>query len=249
MDNLLDLTGKVALVTGGARGIGAATVILLAQHGADIVILDLKKTDECVRTLQAVQQAGRRVLFLETDVSHTENVAQACQQAEKKMGPIDILVNNAGIARSNTMININEADWDAVVDVNLKGIYNTCQALVPGMMERGYGRVVNLSSIAGRRGSLFGDVHYSAAKAGVIGFTKYLARIAGPKGVLCNAVAPGIVKTEILSPEHEAQSQANIPLGRTGRAEEIAAVILFLCAPMSSYITGMVVDVNGGSYM
>ncbi len=249
MDDLLNIAGRVALITGGARGIGAATAKLLALHGADIIILDLKRTDESDRTLRAVQQAGRRALLIEADVSQTEKVAQVCREAEKTMGPVDILVNNAGIARSNTMADITEADWDAVIDVNLKGVYNTCKALVPGMMERGYGRVVNLSSIAGRRGSLFGDVHYSSAKAGVIGFTKCLARIAGPRGVLCNAVAPGIVKTDILSAEHEAQSQANIPLGRTGRAEEIAAAILFLCSPMSSYITGMVMDVNGGSYM
>jgi len=165
------------------------------------------------------------------------------------MGHVDILVNNAGIARQNTMANISEEDWDAVIDVNLKGVFNTCKRFVPPMQERGWGRVINLSSIAGRRGSMFGDVHYSSAKAGVIGFTKCLAKICGPQGVTVNAVAPGIVKTQILSEEHEQASQAFIPLGRTASPEEIASVILFFASDMSSYVTGTVLDVNGGSYM
>lgn len=248
-DILLNLEGQRAVVTGGARGIGAATAILLAQHGADIAIMDLKETESAQETVRAIEQLGRRGVFIPVDVADYDDVFSAAARAESELGPIDILINNAGIARTNTMVNIPEADWDAVIDVNLKGVYNTCKALVPGMMERGRGRVVNISSIAGRRGSIFGDVHYSSAKAGVIGFTKCLARIAGPCHVLCNAVAPGIVKTDILSQEHEQQSQVNIPLGRTASAPEIASVILFLCSPMSSYVTGTVIDVNGGSYM
>lgn len=246
---LLDLTGKIAIVTGGARGIGAATAILLAKHGASVAIFDIRETEEAKKTMAEIEKAGQKVIFVPVDISDYSAVSATLKTVEDKLGAPDILVNNAGIARSNTMVNISEEDWDAVIDVNLKGVYNTCKTFVPGMMERGSGRIVNISSIAGRRGSIFGDVHYSSAKAGVIGFTKCLARIAGPHNVLCNAVAPGIVKTDILSEEHEQQSQANIPLGRTAVASEIASVILFLCSPMSSYVTGMVIDVNGGSYM
>lgn len=249
MDPLMDLSGKTAIVTGGARGIGAATAILLARYGADIAIFDLRETEEAKKTVAAVREEGRRCRFIPVDVSDFKAVQSTKEIVENDLGAPDILINNAGIARTNTMENIPEEDWDAVIDVNLKGVYNTCKTFVPGMMDRRSGRVVNVSSIAGRRGSIFGDVHYSSAKAGVIGFTKCLARIAGPRNVLCNAVAPGIVKTDILSEAHEQQSLASIPLGRTAVATEIAAVMLFLCAPMSSYVTGTVIDVNGGSYM
>lgn len=249
IDPLMDLRGKTAIITGGARGIGAATAILLARHGADIAIFDLRKTEEAEKVVSAVREEGRRCRFVPVDVANYKAVQDTKEIVENELGAPDILINNAGIALSNTMVNIPEEDWDTVIDVNLKGVYNTCKTFVPGMMDRRYGRVINVSSIAGRRGSIFGDVHYSSAKAGVIGFTKCLARITGPQNVLCNAVAPGIVKTDILSAVHEQQSQANIPLGRTATATEIAAVMLFLCAPMSSYVTGTVIDVNGGSYM
>lgn len=249
IDPLMDLRGKTAIITGGARGIGAATAILLARHGADIAIFDLRKTEEAEKVVSAVRGEGRRCRFVPVDVANYKAVQDTKEIVENELGAPDILINNAGIALSNTMVNIPEEDWDTVIDVNLKGVYNTCKTFVPGMMDRRYGRVINVSSIAGRRGSIFGDVHYSSAKAGVIGFTKCLARITGPQNVLCNAVAPGIVKTDILSAVHEQQSQANIPLGRTATATEIAAVMLFLCAPMSSYVTGTVIDVNGGSYM
>ena len=249
IDPLMDLRGKTAIITGGARGIGAATAILLARHGADIAIFDLRKTEEAEKVVSAVREEGRRCRFVPVDVANYKAVQDTKEIVENELGAPDILINNAGIALSNTMVNIPEEDWDTVIDVNLKGVYNTCKTFVPGMMDRRYGRVINVSSIAGRRGSIFGDVHYSSAKAGVIGFTKCLARITGPQNVLCNAVAPGIVKTDILSAVHEQQSQANIPLGRTATATEIASVMLFLCAPMSSYVTGTVIDVNGGSYM
>jgi len=165
------------------------------------------------------------------------------------MGKVDILVNDAGIALSNTMKDISEADWDAVIDVNLKGVFNMCKLFTQQMMDRKWGRIINISSIAGRRGSLFGDVHYSSAKAGVIGFTKCLARIAGPCNVTVNAVAPGIAKTKILSEAHEQASLSMIPLGRTAEPREIASVILFLLLPWLIMLPGTVLDVNGGSYM
>lgn len=249
MDKLTSLEGKVALVTGGARGIGSAAAVMLAEHGADIVVADLIETEDARTTMKKIEDTGRRGLFLAVDVSDAASVAAMYHSAKACLGRVDILVNNAGIARSNTMANISEEDWDAVIDVNLKGVFNTCKLIAPNMMERGWGRIINISSIAGRRGSLFGDVHYSSAKAGVIGFTKCLARICGPGNVTVNAIAPGIVKTQILSQEHEAVSQSLIPLGRTAVPDEIASVILFFACGMSDYVTGTVLDVNGGSYM
>ncbi|MDE7003792.1 MAG: SDR family oxidoreductase [Oscillospiraceae bacterium] len=246
---MLDLTGRNALITGSARGIGRAAALLLAQHGAGIIVNDLKETPEGAQTVAQIEAMGGRAAFIAADVADSASTARLCKEALDRMGHVDILVNNAGIARQNTMANISEEDWDAVIDVNLKGVFNTCKRFVPPMQERGWGRVINLSSIAGRRGSMFGDVHYSSAKAGVIGFTKCLAKICGPQGVTVNAVAPGIVKTQILSEEHEQASQAFIPLGRTASPEEIASVILFFASDMSSYVTGTVLDVNGGSYM
>ncbi len=249
MDRLTSLEGKVALVTGGARGIGSAAAVMLAEHGADIVVADLQETEDARATMKKIEDTGRRGLFLTADVSGSASVAAMYQAAREHFGKVDILVNNAGIARSNTMADISQEDWDAVIDVNLKGVFNTCKLIAPDMMDRGWGRIINISSIAGRRGSLFGDVHYSSAKAGVIGFTKCLARICGPGSVTVNAIAPGIVKTQILSQEHEAVSQSMIPLGRTAVPEEIASVILFFACGMSDYVTGTVLDVNGGSYM
>ena len=246
---MLDLTGKNALITGSARGIGRAAALMLAEHGAGIVVNDLEQTQEAAQTVEQIRSMGGQAVFIAADVADSASVAHLYQEAAAHMGHIDILVNNAGIARQNTMENISEADWDAVIDVNLKGVFNTCKRFVPAMQERGWGRVINLSSIAGRRGSIFGDVHYSSAKAGVIGFTKCLAKICAPQGVTVNAIAPGIVKTQILSQEHEQASQALIPLGRTAVPEEIASVILFFASGMSSYVTGAVLDVNGGSYM
>lgn len=246
---MLDLTGRNALITGSARGIGRATALLLAQHGAGIIVNDLKETPEGAQTVAQIEAMGGRAVFIAADVADSASAARLYEKALESMGHVDILVNNAGIARQNTMANISEEDWDAVIDVNLKGVFNTCKRFVPPMQERGWGRVINLSSIAGRRGSMFGDVHYSSAKAGVIGFTKCLAKICGLQGVTVNAVAPGIVKTQILSEEHEQASQAFIPLGRTAVPEEIASVILFFASDMSSYVTGTVLDVNGGSYM
>ena len=191
---MLNLTGRNALITGSARGIGRAAALMLAQHGAGIIVNDLNETPEAARTVAQIEAMGGQAVFIAADVADSASAAHLYEKAMESMGHVDILVNNAGIARQNTMANISEEDWDAVIDVNLKGVFNTCKRFVPPMQARGWGRVINLSSIAGRRGSMFGDVHYSSAKAGVIGFTKCLAKICGPQGVTVNAVAPGIVK-------------------------------------------------------
>ncbi len=188
-------------------------------------------------------------MVVEADVTDRKSVEMMVRRALDRLGKIDILVNNAGIALSNTMMDISVEDWHRVLNVNLTGVFHTCQVICPHMMERRSGRIINVSSIAGRRGSIFGDVHYSSAKAGVIGFTKCLARIMAPYNVTVNAIAPGIVKTAILSEEHHQASLPHIPMGRAGEPAEIASVILFYASELSTYVTGTVLDVNGGSYM
>lgn len=243
------LKGKVAFITGGRRGIGKAIATTFATEGADIVICDLVVDSAAEETVLEIEALGRRAIAVRADVAQRQEVDEAVAAAMKAFGCIDILVNNAGIALSNTMVDISEKDWDAVIDVNLKGTFNTCQATAQHMMDRKSGRVINMSSIAGRRGSIFGDVHYSSAKAGIIGFTKCMARIVAPYGITVNAIAPGIVTTDILSAEHEAASMPHIPLGRAGKPQDIANAALFFASPLSDYVTGMVLDVNGGSYM
>jgi 3-oxoacyl-[acyl-carrier protein] reductase len=243
------LEGKRAFITGGRRGIGRAIALAFAREGADIAICDLVVDDAAKDAVKAVEALGRRAIAVQADVALRPQVDRAVAEALAALGELDIVVNNAGIALSNTMMDIPEADWDAVIDVNLKGLFNVSQATTARMMERRTGRVINISSIAGRRGSIFGDVHYSSAKAGVIGFTKCMARVVAPYGITVNAIAPGIVSTDILSAEHEAASLPMIPLGRTGKPDDIANVALFFASPLSDYVTGTVLDVNGGSYM
>jgi len=243
------LEGKTAFITGARRGIGRAMALTFAEQGADIVVCDLTIDETAQQTVRDIEALGRRALAVKANVAVRADVDAAVEKALGAFGRIDILVNDAGIALTNTMMDIPEADWDAVIAVNLKGVFNTCQATARHMMDRKTGRVINISSIAGRRGSLFGDVHYSAAKAGVIGFTKCMARIMAPYGVTVNAIAPGIVTTDILSAEHEAASMPLIPLGRAGRPQDIADAALFFASKLSDYVTGTVLDVNGGSYM
>jgi 3-oxoacyl-[acyl-carrier protein] reductase len=243
------LEGKTAFITGGRRGIGRAIALAFAKDGADIVVCDMVLDASAEQTVRDIEALGRKAVTARADVSNRADVDAAVAKALDAFGRIDILVNNAGIALTNTMMDIPERDWDAVIDVNLKGLFNTCQATAPHMMERKTGRVINISSIAGRRGSLFGDVHYSSAKAGVIGFTKCMARIVAPYGITVNAIAPGIVTTDILSAEHESASMPLIPMGRSGSPQDIAGVALFFASSLSDYVTGTVLDVNGGSYM
>ncbi len=243
------LEGEIAFITGARRGIGKAIALTFAAEGADIVVCDLVVDAAAEETVRDIEALGRGAIAVQANVAARPDVDRAVAEAMRRFGRIDILVNDAGIALTNTMMNIPEKDWDAVIDVNLKGTFNTCQATAQHMMGRGSGRVINISSIAGRRGSIFGDVHYSSAKAGVIGFTKCMARIVAPYGVTVNAIAPGIVTTDILSAEHEAASMPLIPLGRAGRPQDIANAALFFASPLSDYVTGTVLDVNGGSYM
>jgi 3-oxoacyl-[acyl-carrier protein] reductase len=243
----LDLTGKVALVTGGARGIGLAVAQHLYEAGAHVGLSDLQGAPEAAASL-----TGKgRTFGVAGDVSDPAQVEDAVGQVEGALGPIDILVNNAGITRDGLLMRMAEEDWDLVLRVNLKGVFNCTKHVARGMAKRRAGRIINVSSVVGIRGNA-GQGNYSASKAGVIGFTKSIARELASRGVLVNAVAPGFIDTEMtkkLSDDVRKALQDQIPLQRLGQPEDIADAVLFLASDLSNYITGHVLVVDGGMVM
>ncbi len=241
------LDGKVAVISGAAspRGIGLATARLFAAHGARVAILDLRGAGEAAAGL------GPEHRGYACDVTDRAACGQAVGQAISDLGGIDVLVNNAGITQPLKLMEIGPAQWDAVLDVNLRGVLNLSQAVVPHMRERCAGSIACMSSVSAQRGGgIFGGPHYSAAKAGVLGLAKAMARELGPDGIRVNCVTPGLIQTDItggkLTPEMKDEIAATIPLGRLGEAEDVARVFLFLASELSGYITGAVIDVNGG---
>lgn len=252
------LTGKVALVTGAAGGLGRVFCRTLARAGADIAAADLNRggVEEVAAEIRSL---GRRAVAIEMDVRSPEAVRAGVARAEEALGGIDILVNNAGgsLYTPKALGDIREEDWDLVLDVNLKGAFLCCQAVVPSMRRRGGGRIINVSSIGGRTASIVTGVPYAAAKAGLIGLTRRLAKEVGKDQINVNAIAPGTVLSgermvalwNELSPAEQERTLADVPLGRLSTAEEQADVVLFLAGPASRYITGAVIDVNGGRFM
>jgi 3-oxoacyl-[acyl-carrier protein] reductase len=241
------LDGRVALVTGGARGIGKAIALRLAGEGAKVAIVDLM--DAGVETAREVEQAtGRATTFVKADISKEIEAKAAVVAAEEALGPIDILVNNAGITRDGLALTMSESDWDAVLTVNLKGSFLMSKAVLRGMIKRRRGSIVSISSVVARRGNA-GQINYSAAKAGLIGLTKSLAREVASRNVRVNAVAPGYIETEMTAKLDEKSRQAlinQIPLGRIGSPEAVADAVAFLAGDESSFITGAVLAVDGG---
>jgi 3-oxoacyl-[acyl-carrier protein] reductase len=241
------LDGRVALVTGGARGIGKAIALRLAVEGAKVAIVDLM--DAGVDTAREVEQAtGQATTFVKADISKEAEAKAAIVAAEEALGPIDILVNNAGITRDGLALTMPESDWDAVLTVNLKGSFLMSKAVLRGMIKRRRGSIISISSVVARRGNA-GQVNYSAAKAGLIGLTKSLAREVASRNVRVNAVAPGYIETEMTAKLDEKSRQAligQIPLGRIGSPEAVADAVAFLAGDQSSFITGAVLAVDGG---
>ena len=246
-DRNAPLAGRVALVTGGARGIGRAIALRLAADGAKVGIIDL--ADSGAETAREVEKAsGQATTFFKADISKEAEAKAAVAAVEASLGPVDILVNNAGITRDGLMLVMDEGDWDAVLTVNLKGAFVMTKAVLRGMIKRRSGSIVSISSVVGRRGNA-GQVNYSAAKAGLIGLTKSLAKEVGSRNIRVNAVAPGYIETEMTAALGEAARNAlmsQIPLGRIGSPEGVADAVAFLAGDSASFITGAVLAIDGG---
>lgn len=245
------VAGRVAVVTGGAKGIGEGISRALVAAGAQLAIADLDEPS--ARALaDRLSAGGARAIAVSCDVADTASVTAAARHVHATLGPIDLLINNAGIGDFVSFPDITRERWDRMIDIHLTGAYNWSHAVMPGMIARRYGRVVNVSSVAGKRGDFIGNAHYTAAKAGLIGLTKSLASWAAPHEVRVNAIAPGIVDTELtreMSDAHRAQTLLRVPLGRFASPAEIASVVLFLLSDASSYVVGETISVNGGSYL
>jgi len=241
------MKGKVTIVTGAAQGIGRAIAELLADQGSDIVIFDIVDGSEAVA---AIQEKGRRCTFYTVDVSDLQAVSDAVDKAAKDMGKIDNLVNNAGITIDKLLVRMKEEDWDRIMRVNLKSVFNCTKAVIRHMLRTG-GSIVNISSVAGIMGNP-GQANYAASKAGIIGFTKSVAREYAERTIRVNAVAPGFIRTkmtDILDEKTREASLAAIPLKRLGEARDFANAVYFLLSEYGSYVTGEVINVNGGLYM
>jgi len=247
----MSLEGKVALVTGAGRGIGRAIAEELAKRGADVVLADRMVENAQSSAQEIATLTGRQTLAIEVDVSSMESAKAMVEQTIERFGKVDILVNNAGITRDNLIMRMDEAEWDAVIDINLKGVWNCSKAVIRAMMKQRYGRIVNISSVSGLAGQA-GQTNYSASKAGVIGFTKALAREVASRQITVNAVAPGFVPTALTMdlPEDLKEAMMKItPLGRMGKPEEIAFAVAFFASDEAAYITGQVLSVDGGMMM
>lgn len=245
------LAGKTAVITGAAspRGLGKATAMLFAQHGAKVAVLDL---DADAASAAAADLTGDGHLGLACDVTDKVACDAAADQLVQAFGQVDVLVNNAGITQPLKLMDIAAENYDAVLDVNLRGTLYMSQALIPHFRQNGRGAIVNMSSVSAQRGGgIFGGPHYSAAKAGILGLTKAMARELAADGVRANAVCPGFIDTDItagkLTNEMRAHVLAGIPMGRAGTAQDVAGCCLFLASDLSAYVTGSEVDVNGGS--
>ena len=240
----IDLGGRVAFVTGGTRGIGLAIAKALMAAGARVAVAGR----DLDRARAAAAELGGGALGVSCDVAQAEQVDAALAAAEAGLGPVDILVNNAGLTRDNILVRLSDDDWNAVLDANLKGAFNTTRAAIRGMMKRRSGRIINISSIVGLTGNK-GQANYAASKAGLIGFTKSIAKEYASRNILANCIAPGFIDTDMTTALPDAARAAlleQIALGRLGRPEDVAGAVLFLASDLASYVTGQVLVIDGG---
>jgi 3-oxoacyl-[acyl-carrier protein] reductase len=243
--------GRVAIITGGSRGIGRAIAELMAARGADLAIADIQLQTAQTTANEIAEKSGQKVIAVEVNVADLEMARAMVKTVVDEFGKVDILVNNAGITRDDLLMRMKESDWDDVININLKGAWNCSKAVIRPMMKQRYGRIVNISSVSGQAGQA-GQTNYSASKAGLIGLTKALAREAASRGIAVNAVAPGFIPTVLtndLPDELKDTIISATPMGRMGTPEEIAAAVAFLASDEASYITGQVLGVDGGMVM
>ncbi len=244
------LQHKCAVITGAARGIGRTIALKFAREGCDVVISDVN-LEGATAVTEEIKGLGRRSLTVQSDVSKPEDAADLVRQTVEAFGHIDILVNNAGITRDSLLMRMNESQWDSVIAVNLKGTFNCIQAATRPMMKQRAGRIINMASVVGVMGNA-GQANYAASKAGIIGLTKSVAKEFAPRNITVNAVAPGYIETEMTKnlPQSALEQFLDlIPMNRAGDPEDVANVCLFLAGPMASYITGQVIQVDGGMLM
>lgn len=245
------LTGKTAIVTGGSRGIGRAVSLLLAREGANVAIVYAGNTAAAEETKQQAEALGAAAAVFQCDVADEQAVADMVKAVKTQFGSVDILVNNAGITRDGLLMRMKEADWQAVLDTNLTGVYHCTKAVSKLMMKQRHGAVINLSSVVGETGNA-GQANYAAAKAGIIGFTKAVAKELASRNIRVNVVAPGYVETDMTAglPDSAKEDMLrSIPLGRPATADDVAQAVLFLASDQACYITGQVLNVDGGMVM
>ena len=247
----INLECKSAIVTGGSLGIGTAIAIKLAEFGANVAINYRKHKDEAEEVIKKVKAMGRKGLVVQADISNFEDAGKMVNTVKEEFGGLDILVNNAGINWDGVIWKMSEEQWDSVIDINLKGYFNYLRAVAPIFREQKFGKIVNVTSINGLRGK-FGQANYSASKAGIIGLTKTVAKELGKYGINVNAVAPGLIETDMMkqaTEEVRKMAIEEIVLKRIGLPEEVADVVAFMCSEMARHITGEVIKVDGGQYI
>jgi 3-oxoacyl-(acyl-carrier-protein) reductase len=247
----MELKDKVSLVSGSSRGIGRAIALALAENGSDIVVNYHTNSAAAEEVVDSITKLGRRAMAFQADVTNREQVIAMIEKAQEAFGIIQILVNNAGITRDRSFLKLSPEHWHEVIMTNLDGAFNLTGRLLPNMIESKWGRVINITSIVGQIGN-FGQSNYAVAKGGLMAFTKTLAREVAHKGVTVNAVSPGYIETDmtaVVAPQVLDQVRALTPIGRLGKPEEVAAAVQFLASPRAGFITGTIINVNGGMYM